>query len=414
MNKKQRNFMIFLQISCAILLSSDAVAWGFRGSAENIGRYMVVMSNFLVFLFSDIILFIYHGYVCYCLFGEQSQMKKDMYRVKLVYIICIISIILVVLSQFFHFYYYIDAQNYYHRNSLYLISLVLPMSGMITDLTILIEYRKNVSRELFISMISYIVLPLAASLILIFYYGISLINIAISISVMLMFFEVMIEQGRKVALQERILAQTERKLADSRISSMMGQIRNHFIFNVLGTISTYCKIDPEKADEAIIRFSRYLRRNIRYLEEKEMIPFEDEVALLEDYVKLEKIRFGDMVEFGEDFEVTEFLIPPLTVQPLVENAIKHGLTKAGRKGCVCVLTRKEGNTIRVEIVDDGVGFILDKLENSESVGIKNVRQRLEYMAKASLKIESKLGKGTRVIIQIPLSGGERYESYICR
>ena len=407
-DREKKKYMFLLQLSCAVLLGSDAAAWAFRGSPGELGNYMVHISNFLVFLFSDIVLLLYHAYVCSCIFEKEPREKKNSIRVKLVVLICLAAIFLVILSQFTDLYYYIDADNYYHRNPAYFISLLLPMAGMLTDLSLLFQYRKNISRELLAAMVSYIVLPFIAAIILLFYYGISLINLAICISMILMFVETMIEQSKKAAQKERMLAEKERQLAqrereltDSRIASMMSQIRNHFIFNVLGTISTYCKIDPEQADLALNRFSRYLRRNMSYLEEKGMIPFEREVAQLEDYVSLEQMRFGDMIEFDEDFEEMDFYIPPLTVQPLVENAIKHGLTKAGIKGCVRVLTRQEDNAIRIEIIDNGAGFNPEELQKSGSLGIRNIRYRLEHMADGMLEIESAPGKGTRAVIRIP-------------
>ena len=419
-DRKKKKYVFLLQLSCAILLISDAAAWAFRGSPGELGNYMVHISNFLVFLFSDIVLLLYHAYVCSCIFEKDFQEKKNSVRVKLVVLICLIAIFLVILSQFTDLYYYIDADNYYHRNPAYFISLLLPMTGMLTDLSLLFQYRKNISRELLAAMVSYIVLPFIAAIILLFYYGISLINLAICISMILMFVETMINQSKKAVQKERLLAEQERKLAeqdrqlaqrdreltDSRIASMMSQIRNHFIFNTLGAISGYCKIDPEKADDALMKFSRYLRRNMSWLEEKGMIPFENELKQVEDYVYLEKMRFGERFEFGEDLDELNFAIPPLTVQPLVENAVKHGLTKPGKQGSVCLMTSREPDAILIQVIDDGVGFRPEELEKSTSIGLKNVRYRLEHLAGATLEIESTPGHGTRAMIRIPLAGGE--------
>lgn len=427
-DRDKKKYMLLMLVSGAVLLASDAVAWGFRGSAGSVARHMVLLSNFLVFLFSDIMLLLYHSYTCSWIFEKNPEEKKKNRRVNTVYAICGAAILLVCVSQFTHLYYYIDAQNYYHRNPGYYISLFLPMLGMLLDLTLLIQFRQRLARGIWAGLISYIVLPFAAAIVLAFYYGISLINIAISISIILMFFETMIEQGKKVAVQERQLAeqqyqlaqqertlaqtehqlaekdrdlaQTERDLTESRITSMLSQIRNHFIFNTLGVISGYCKVNPEKADEALARFARYLRRNMHYLEEKGLIPFETEVEQIEDYVALEQMRFEDLVEFGENFEVTDFLIPPLTVQPLVENAIKHGLTKPGRKGSVCLQTHREPGCIVIEVIDDGVGFSPEELEKDTSIGLRNIRYRLEHMADARLQIDSIPGEGTRAVIRI--------------
>ena len=410
----KKKLMLYMQFSCAVLLGSDAVAWAFRGEPGGFGRSMVYISNFLVFAFSDIVLLFYHAYVCECLFGADQQRLKR--RIQMGYAVGAAGVGLVVLSQFTGLYYTIDAQNFYHRSPTSFISFLIPAVGMLIDLSLLMQYRKNIGHELYVAMLSYIALPFAALVVQVFYYGISLINIAISISMILMFLETLIAQSRKAAKQElqlaqierqlaekdRALAKTERELTDSRITSMLSQIRNHFIFNVLGTISTYCKTDPQKADEALIKFSRYLRRNMRYLETKDKMPFTTEVAQIEDYVSLEQMRFGDLIAFSEDFETTEFLLPPLTVQPLVENAIKHGLTMPGKKGSVCLSTRREPTSICISVVDDGVGFDTKKLNETDSIGICNIRKRLQYMSDATLTIESTPGQGTTAVIRIPV------------
>ena len=436
-DKEKRRWLLCQQLTCSVLLLSDALAWGYRGYPGLAGSLVVHISNFLVFAFSDVILLLFHGYLCCYLFpGSQVRLRlsgnskneipgKDqpVIRIRAVTVIAILALLLVILSQFTHLYYYIDARNIYHRNSGYIISLFLPLAGMLTDLSLLIQYRKKISLKILVAMLSYIVLPMVAAIMLIFYYGISLVNLAISISMILMFIEMTIEQGQLAARREREmaeqalrlarterelaeqkwkLAQTERELTDSRIASMMSQIRNHFIFNVLGTISTYCKIDPNKADEALTKFARYLRRNINYLETTEMVIFENEIAQIEDYVALEQMRFGERIQFEENFETMNFKIPPLTVQPLVENAIKHGLTKPGRKGTVCVLTRQEKDGIIIEVTDNGIGFHTEDLEKNGSVGIKNIRYRLEHMAGATLQIESKPEEGTKATIRIPV------------
>ena len=209
------------------------------------------------------------------------------------------------------------------------------------------------------------------------------------------------EQNRQIAAQSRELAVQERKLTDSRIRAMMSQIRSHFIFNVLATISTYCKVDPKQADKALITFSRYLRRNIQNIEEDGLIDFNTELEQVKDYVELEKMRFAERITFVTDIETTSFQIPPLTIQPLVENAIKHGIIEQGISGTVTLKTQRMKDGVRVQVVDDGVGFNIEELEKSESVGIRNVRYRLENMLDATLVYNSTIGQGTTVTINIP-------------
>lgn len=208
--------------------------------------------------------------------------------------------------------------------------------------------------------------------------------------------------------QQQILEEKEIQLTLSRITTMMSQIRSHFVFNILNAISGMCKYDPEKADETVVRFSRYLRNNIDIMEDDKPVLFRTELAHLEDYVVLEQIRFGDKIEFYSDIRTEQFMIPPLILQPIVENAIKHGLTKKQNGGTVILRTWEEDGCIKISIEDDGVGFAPSELEKKQSVGLKNIRYRLHHLMHASLDIESKLGKGTTVTITIP-----KKEALVC-
>lgn len=208
--------------------------------------------------------------------------------------------------------------------------------------------------------------------------------------------------------QQQILEEKEIQLTLSRITTMMSQIRSHFVFNILNAISGMCKYDPEKADETVVRFARYLRNNIDIMEDDKPVLFRTELAHLEDYVVLEQIRFGDKIEFYSDIRTEQFMIPPLILQPIVENAIKHGLTKKQNGGTVILRTWEEDGCIKISIEDDGVGFAPSELEKKQSVGLKNIRYRLHHLMHASLDIESKLGKGTTVTITIP-----KKEALVC-
>lgn len=209
------------------------------------------------------------------------------------------------------------------------------------------------------------------------------------------------EKKRELAEKNLLLAEQEKQLTNRRISVMMSQIRSHFIFNVLTTISSYCKTDPIKADQALIRFSRYLRKNITIIEKEGTITFEVELEQLRDYIALEQMRFGDRISFVEDIGETNFRLPPLTVQPMVENAIKHGLIQPGKEGTIILTTYSEEDEAVIVVEDDGIGFSTESNERKESVGIRNVRERLETMVQGSLLIESKPDEGTKVTIRIP-------------
>lgn len=200
------------------------------------------------------------------------------------------------------------------------------------------------------------------------------------------------------------LEEMQNKLKLSRTTTMMSQIRSHFVFNILNAISGMCKYDPEMADDTIVRFARYLRNNIDIMENDKKIPFSVDLRQVEDYVALEQIRFGDKIEFYTDIETDQFMIPPLILQPVVENAIKHGISKKMTNGTIVVRTREMEDHICITVEDDGVGFDMEELDKEKSVGIRNVRFRLEQLVHGHLEITSQPGVGTTATITIPKNG----------
>lgn len=193
------------------------------------------------------------------------------------------------------------------------------------------------------------------------------------------------------------------ELRNSRIVLAMSQIRTHFIFNVLTAISGMCEYDPEQADATLIRFSRYLRSNIDIMEEDKLELFSKSLEHLEDYIALEQIRFGSKIQFVKNLEVTNFMIPPLILQPIVENAIKHGLLPKTSGGTIGLYTQTDGKNIIITITDDGVGFDTANMKKEGSVGLNNVRFRLTHMVNGRLEVESSVGNGTKVTITMPCS-----------
>lgn len=201
--------------------------------------------------------------------------------------------------------------------------------------------------------------------------------------------------------QRNTLEEMKTQLALSRTTTMMSQIRSHFVFNILNAISGMCKYDPELADDTVIRFARYLRNNIDIMEDDKNIPFATDLRQLEDYVALEQVRFGDKIEFYSDIETDNFMIPPLILQPVVENAIKHGISKKEGNGTIILRTRDVGENIIITIKDDGVGFDMEELNKEKSVGIRNICFRLEHLVHGKMDIESEINVGTTVTITIP-------------
>lgn len=210
LKKEKRIWMVLMQLSTAVLLGSDALAWMFRGTSGDLGYYMVRISNFFVFMFINIILVCFHTYVCSCLLNEKE--KRELIRVKVVYGMCAIALLLVLVSQFTHWYYYFDAQNYYHRGKYYILSFLLPFLGMAVDASLMITYRKRVTKNERSAMSTYIILPAVASIYQLFYYGVPLINVCTGISMIIMFVTEMLEQSREMEALARNKQKTEEEL----------------------------------------------------------------------------------------------------------------------------------------------------------------------------------------------------------
>ena len=191
------------------------------------------------------------------------------------------------------------------------------------------------------------------------------------------------------------------QLTETRISTMMSQIRPHFIYNTLGSIEQLCSIDPPMAGELVHNFAKYLRGNFGELDNATPIPISQEMKHVHYYVSIEKVRFPDMT-FTLEMNSDDFNIPALTIQPIVENAIKHGLMKLQRGGTIHVVSYETDTHYCVSVVDDGVGFDASvELDDRRHVGLRNIRERLKVMVSGTLEIESTPNVGTKVLIKIP-------------
>ena len=193
------------------------------------------------------------------------------------------------------------------------------------------------------------------------------------------------------------------ELEQSRIAVMLSQIQPHFLYNSLTSVMDLCDTNPKQAKNAIADFADYLRGNLSSLKTENPISFRAELGHIEKYLRLEKLRFQEELQVVYDIQTKDFMLPALTVQPLIENAVKHGVGQKIGGGTVTIHTHETENDYIIRITDDGVGFEEGEYANDDSthVGIENTRKRLSMMMDARLEIESEKGKGTTVCILIP-------------
>lgn len=210
------------------------------------------------------------------------------------------------------------------------------------------------------------------------------------------------------------LKQAVSKALNMEMAFLQAQIKPHFLFNVLNTIAELCYIKPEYASEVIVDLASYLRTSFSFTNLEELIPLEKEMEYVDTYLKLEKARFGDKLKIEYDLRISRgFIIPPLIIQPLVENSIIHGIRGRYETGMIKISVVKEEKEIVISVWDNGKGIAKYKIEQlldvkraSKSVGLKNINMRLKRLYGKGIDIWSKEDIETIVKIAIPIKGEE--------
>lgn len=197
--------------------------------------------------------------------------------------------------------------------------------------------------------------------------------------------------------------QLTEQLRESNTALMISQIQPHFIYNTLNSIRALIRISPEDAYRMVYDFSTYLRANIDSISKQREILFSEELKHIRAYVNIEKTRFQERLHVEYEISTDAFYLPPLSVQPLVENAIKHGVCKKTTGGTVWVKSYETESHYIIEVKDDGVGFDTGILQETgaenKSAGIQNIRFRIDKISNAVLEIESEIGIGTKATIK---------------
>lgn len=207
------------------------------------------------------------------------------------------------------------------------------------------------------------------------------------------------------------LKQSIDKALSAEIIFLHSQIKPHFIHNALNTIISISREDSDQARELLLEFSNYLRGCFDFRNFDDIISIEKEISHVKSYIAIENARFGDRLKIKYNIENYNFYLPPLTIQPIVENSVIHGLRPKPEGGSITVSAITKGDNIIIVIEDDGVGIPEDKLKNilsnnlfNNSIGLYNINQRLKRLHGKTLKINSILGKGTIVQMEIPNKG----------
>lgn len=392
---RTRTFMkhfIILLISNLFMQLGEAGIWFFGGVPENVT--VLKVSALMSFVFSYVLIASY----TYCLLYFVREKKTvSLLPGHIIAGVCCFFIILSIVSFFNGIFFSYDACGNFVYGPLYGLVRVFDLIGIIWEIWFVLRYKKILNLRVTLFLITFTVLPLAA-MSLQFLWEPTPEYLATTLSLVVIYILFHGEIANRLIENEKQLAKAEKQLYESRISVMLSQIQPHFLYNSLNAIRGLCRKDPEQAREAIGSFAEYLRGNMDSLNKREPIPFIRELSHIENYLKLEKFRFGDELKVNYDIKEKNFFIPALSVQPLVENAVKHGICEKENGGTLTLKTYRDGEYIVIDVSDDGIGFDAEKLISEDKershIGIQNTRERLKQMIGASLTIESLPEKGT--------------------
>jgi len=288
----------------------------------------------------------------------------------------------------------------YVRGSLFFLSYLFATLEM-TLLSVLAFFLVP-NRKKRVVYILYGILPILFDIIILFHpISSSWISVATMASSFLLFIVVYLDDQKK-------MLEDETRLARYKTDIMLSQIGPHFIYNTLSTISALCTMDPQRAQNLAADFTDYLRDDLNLAKAEQLSSFEAELNHTKKYLEIEKVRFGDRLQVEFDIQEKRFLLPSLTLQPIVENAVKHGVTKKRDGGTVRIASQKRGDRYAVTVSDDGVGFDAEAWKPQEGhYGILNTAERLKLLLGGDMKIESSVGIGTSVTMLIGKSEGTK-------
>lgn len=301
----------------------------------------------------------------------------------------------------------VTPDNHYTRGPLYPLFPAPMIALLLLNFVHTMRCRARLSRKAFLSFVV-AQAPMAVTLIVnLFADAVPLFDISYVLSALAMYSFILsdqIEQDRRrqreIIRQEQEIARQQREIAHERAGVMVLQMRPHFIYNTLMSIYSLCRLDPEKARQITLDFTNYLRRNFNAVASDSAVPFSVELEHTRAYLAVEQAQYDEMLSVDWDTSYTHFRLPPLTLQPIVENAVKHGLDPESDPLHIFIRTRQTEAGTEIVVEDNGPGFNPTD-ESVPHTTLTNIRQRLEMMCGGNMTIQLRDGGGTVVTVTIP-------------
>lgn len=323
-----------------------------------------------------------------------SESIKNSVLFRTVVALWIIFLLIMVFAQFTDFICYTDENNRYYRGPGYVLLLIPLIVIMILNIAAVFRRHKKLSKKYFIGLLVYLFTMTVAVVMHMLIAVDMMVVFGIALCALTMFGFIISDNMEQYMRQQR-------EIAHQRSSVMVLQMRPHFIYNTMMGIYYLCDQDPAKAKQVTLDFTSYLRKNFTAIASEEMIPFNDELEHTRAYLAVEQAQFEDSLFVSFDTPHTMFRVPPLTLQPIVENAVKHGMNESCDPIHISVVTRQTDLSSEIIVNDDGPGFKPTD-DDEPHIALNNIRQRLELMCGGTLEVAPREGGGTSVKVTIPI------------
>lgn len=396
----QLGYMLILNTA---ILVFDMFALTYNGEPGKASRIVLRVANFGLFLALYVLEIYFIFYLRAVVINNGGKFSQGFIYAG--YVIMAMSIVALIFDQHNHFIYFLDMDNFYHRGVMYEIALIPVFSCFLLIFIIVVCYRKFITRLQAIALVIYLSFPVFSAIFMVASGEVSsVINIAITVSLIMMYMFYEIEKNQRMLKQAEEIIKQERINQEFKNTMLWTQIQPHFIYNNLNVIQFLCKKDPELATEAVTHLSTFLRSYIDAYDKDMCIPIEEEMDIIKHYLFMQKLRYGDKLAVNMEVGEHSFNVPPLAIESLVENAVRHGVAQKVEGGKVSIRIYENSDEYLAEVVDNGVGFDSEELkieDGKNHVGLKNTDSRLKFMIDGYLEVKSKVGEGCRAIVHVP-------------
>ena len=302
-------------------------------------------------------------------------------------------VIIVIVAQVTEVFYYVTPDNQFVRGPLWAVAMSPLVAILLLNVVATLRHRQDLSQKYYTGLLVYLI-PMMVVMTIHMFLTIEVFVVAGMALLAIIMYGLILSDNIDQYMRQ------QQEIAHQRASIMVLQMRPHFIYNSMMGIYYLCDKDPKKAKQVTLDFTTYLRKNFAAIGSEDTIQFGEELEHTRAYLAEEQAQFEDSLFVKFDTPYTHFRLPPLTLQPIVENAVVHGMRESDRPIHISVATRQTDKAIEIVVEDDGPGFKPSD-NNEPHIAMNNIRQRLKLMCDGTLTINARPTGGTSVTVSIP-------------